>query len=144
MESLWPSSVVCKAALPHVFGFTNRVCSDAVCNPPDHKPLDRKRSIAHYTPAGARRLAHDGEGLQAMAFVSDYDHDVFVSYAHLDNQGETAWVSTLVRHLETDLRQRLGTQDLRIWIDEHLDGNRPLTPEIMRSIQRSATLLIVM
>ena len=34
-----------------------------------------------------------------MAFVSDYDHDVFVSYAHLDNQGDTAWVSTLVRHL---------------------------------------------
>ena len=32
-----------------------------------------------------------------MAFVSDYDHDVFVSYARLDNQGETAWVSTLVR-----------------------------------------------
>jgi hypothetical protein len=61
-----------------------------------------------------------------MAFVSDYDHDVFVSYAHLDNQGETAWVSTLVRHLDTDLRQRLGTKDLRIWIDENLDGNRPL------------------
>jgi hypothetical protein len=79
-----------------------------------------------------------------MAFVSDYEHDVFVSYAHLDNQGETAWVSTLIRHLDTDLRQRLGTKDLRIWIDENLDGNRPLTPEIMRSIQRSATLLIVM
>ena len=79
-----------------------------------------------------------------MAFVSDYDHDVFVSYARLDNQGETAWVSTLVRHLDTELRQRLGTKDLRIWIDENLDGNRPLTPEIMRSIQRSATLLIVM
>ncbi|MGH7944858.1 MAG: toll/interleukin-1 receptor domain-containing protein [Opitutaceae bacterium] len=67
-----------------------------------------------------------------------------MSYAHLDNQGETAWVSTLVRHLDTDLRQRLGTKALRIWIDEDLDGNRPLTPEIMRSIQRSATLLIVM
>jgi hypothetical protein len=79
-----------------------------------------------------------------MAFVSDYEHDVFVSYAHLDNQGETAWVSTLIRHLDTDLRQRLGTKDLRIWIDENLDGNRPLTPEIMCSIQRSATLLIVM
>lgn len=79
-----------------------------------------------------------------MAFVPSYDHDVFVSYAHIDNQGETAWVSTLVRHLDTDLRQRLGTKDLRIWIDETLDGNRPLSPEIMRSIQRSATLLIVM
>jgi hypothetical protein len=79
-----------------------------------------------------------------MAFVPNYDHDVFVSYAHIDNQGETAWVSTLLRHLDTDLRQRLGTKDLRIWIDEDLSGNRPLTPEIMRSIQRSATLLVVM
>ncbi|MGH8549844.1 MAG: toll/interleukin-1 receptor domain-containing protein [Methylococcales bacterium] len=79
-----------------------------------------------------------------MAFVTGYDHDVFVSYARLDNPGETPWVSTLVRHLDTDLRQRLGTKDLRVWIDENLDGNRPLTPEIMRSIQRSATLLIVM
>lgn len=49
-----------------------------------------------------------------MAFVPSYDHDVFVSYAHIDNQGETAWVSTLLRHLDTDLRQRLGTKDLRI------------------------------
>ncbi|MDQ3584098.1 MAG: toll/interleukin-1 receptor domain-containing protein [Pseudomonadota bacterium] len=79
-----------------------------------------------------------------MAFVPSYDHDVFVSYAHIDNQGETAWVSTLLRHLDTDLRQRLGTKDLRIWIDKDLSGNRPLSPEIMRSIQRSATLLVVM
>ena len=44
-----------------------------------------------------------------MAYVPGYDHDVFVSYAHLDNQGDGAWVSTLVRHLDTEIRQRLGT-----------------------------------
>jgi hypothetical protein len=79
-----------------------------------------------------------------MAFVPGCDNDVFVSYAHLDNQGESAWVATLVRHLDTEVRQRLGTKDLRIWIDHSLDGNRPLTPEIMQEIQRSAILLVVM
>jgi hypothetical protein len=79
-----------------------------------------------------------------MAFVSDCDQDVFVSYAHLDNQGESAWVSTLVRHLDTEVRQRLGTKDLRIWIDHSIDGNRPLTAEIIQVIQRSAILLVVM
>ena len=79
-----------------------------------------------------------------MGYVPDYDHDVFVSYAHLDDQGEPAWVTTLVRHLETELRQRLGTKDLSIWVDHNLDGNRPLTPEIMQAIHRSATLIVVM
>ena len=79
-----------------------------------------------------------------MAFVIDYDNDLFVSYAHTDNEGEAAWVTTLVRLLETELRQRLGTKDLRIWRDDTLDGNHPLTPEIMTAIRRSACLLVVM
>ena len=78
-----------------------------------------------------------------MAYVPDYDHDVFVSYARLDDQGESAWVTNLVRHLDTELKQRLGTKDLRIWIDHSLDGNRPLTPEIMQAIRRSATLIVI-
>jgi len=76
-----------------------------------------------------------------MTYVPGYDHDVFVSYAHLDNQGEPAWVTNLVRHLETEVKQRLGTKDLRIWIDHNLDGNHPLTPDIMQAIRRSATIL---
>jgi len=78
-----------------------------------------------------------------MAYVLGYDHDVFVSYAHLDDQGEGAWVTNLVRHLDTEIRQRLGTQDLRLWIDRELDGNHPLTPEIMRAIRRSATIILI-
>jgi hypothetical protein len=79
-----------------------------------------------------------------MAYVPNYDHDVFVSYAHLDDQGEAAWVTNLVRHLDTEVRQRLGTKDLRIWIDHSLDGNRPLTAEIMQAVRRSATLFVIM
>lgn len=78
-----------------------------------------------------------------MAFVPKYEHDVFVSYAHLDNEG-TPWVTTLVDKLSSEMQQRLGTRDFRIWRDNELAGNRPLTPEIMEAIRCSATLLIVM
>jgi hypothetical protein len=79
-----------------------------------------------------------------MAYVPGYDHDVFVSYARLDNQGDAAWVTNLVRHLETEVRQRLGTKDLCIWIDHNLDGNHPLTSEIMQAIRGSAALIVVL
>jgi len=79
-----------------------------------------------------------------MAFVSGYEHDIFVSYAHLDNEGEPAWVDTLLRQLHTDLKQRLGTEDLEIWIDHAVEGNRPLTPGIMQALKGSAILLVVM
>jgi hypothetical protein len=76
-----------------------------------------------------------------MTYVPGYDHDVFVSYAHLDNQGEPAWVTNLVRHLETEVKKRLGAKDLRIWIDHDLDGNHPLSQQIMQVVRRSATIL---
>ena len=78
-----------------------------------------------------------------MAYVPGYDHDVFVSYAHLDNEGESAWVTNLVRRLSIEVRQRLGAKDPKIWIDHDLNGNDPLTPEIMQAIRRSATILLI-
>src|ERR1700710_2460893 len=79
-----------------------------------------------------------------MAYVPDYDHDVFVSYAHLDNEGELPWVSALVHDLTIRIPERLGTKGVHIWRDDRLEGNRPFTPEILQAIQRAATLLIVM
>ena len=82
-----------------------------------------------------------------MAYIRDYEHDVFVSYAHLDNESggeQPGWVTNFVQDLGKEVRQRLGTKDLTIWIDKKLSGNLPLTPEIMEAVRRSATLLVVM
>jgi hypothetical protein len=79
-----------------------------------------------------------------MAYVPNYDHDVFVSYAHLDNEGDLPWVSTLVHDLNIRIPERLGTKGVQIWRDDRLEGNRPFTPDIFQAIQRAATLLIVM
>jgi len=82
-----------------------------------------------------------------MAFVTGCQHDIFVSYAHLDNQpispGQAGWVDTLAKNLAIEVSQRLGTRDFALWMDHSLDGNRPITPEILGAIQQSATLLVV-
>jgi hypothetical protein len=44
-----------------------------------------------------------------MSFVSNYDRDVFVSYAHLDNEsfaGASPWVTTLAENLEREVDRK--------------------------------------
>jgi hypothetical protein len=78
-----------------------------------------------------------------MTVLAEYDHDIFVSYAHLDDKGARPWVTALVTTLANYSSQRLG-RPLRVWMDHALGGNQAITPEIIQAVQRSATLLIVM
>ncbi|MEM7351806.1 MAG: hypothetical protein AAF657_13495 [Acidobacteriota bacterium] len=56
----------------------------------------------------------------------DFDNDVFISYAHIDDQslveGQKGWISNLHRALEIRVGQLLGKQP-RIWRDPKLQGN---------------------
>lgn len=66
-----------------------------------------------------------------MAFVRGYHYDVFISYAHADNDpdlGDGLWVSTFKRKLQAALRQQLGgADDLAIFFDESsLNSNHQL------------------
>src|SRR5882724_4958573 len=90
-----------------------------------------------------------------MAFTSGFEHDLFVSYVPHDNDPmgldvegwivpSDGWVDALVRKVESELGKRLGTAQLRAYMDRQLDGNRPITQETMAAVRRSATLMIVM
>jgi hypothetical protein len=84
-----------------------------------------------------------------MAYVSGYDNDVFVSYAHVDDRplppARDGWVSTLVDALKVLLAQQLGRAELcAVWRDLGLAGNAPLTPEIFAAIRGSAVMLLVL
>lgn len=85
-----------------------------------------------------------------MAFVPGQQHDAFVSYAHIDNEplsgASEGWVTTLVRNLETVVRQKLGDRERRfsVWIDHELAGNRPFAGDIDAALQGTATLLVIM
>lgn len=84
-----------------------------------------------------------------MAYVPGYEHDVFVSYAHIDNEDRNevrsaGWVDAVKAELEDQLRRRLGSREVRIWIDDQLAANQPVTPEIVRQVAGSALLLVVL
>jgi TIR domain len=75
--------------------------------------------------------------------------DVFVSYAHVDNDPDPGvpegWVTTLVNVLRKRLAQRLGrAESFQLWKDEALRGNAPFSDDIMAAIQSSATLLVIL
>ena len=87
-----------------------------------------------------------------MAYVPNAAHDVFVSYAHNDNdplEGESGpgWVDHLSRQLSIQLDRRLGSTHVNkvdVWTDRKLALNMPLTPELTRQVSNSALLLVVM
>ncbi len=84
-----------------------------------------------------------------MVYVPDYEYDIFVSYAHIDNEllpGITkGWVSTLHDCLRTYLDQKLGRSDIySIWMDYKLQNREPITPQILEAVKKSATILIVL
>jgi hypothetical protein len=90
-----------------------------------------------------------------MAFVPGYEQDIFVSYAHVDDQPylepapgldlPAGWVSTLVRQLQNELGQKIGRGDAcKVWFDNHsLRGNHTLTDEIASQVERSAIFVAV-
>lgn len=84
------------------------------------------------------------------AYVPGFDHDVFVSYAHVDNVSlsdnpEEGWVYTLKDNLKKLLSQKLGrTEWGDIWIDLRLPRDEPFPSKISDAVQSSATLLVVL
>mgnify|MGYP006143698895 CR=1 FL=1 len=79
-------------------------------------------------------------------------YDVFVSYAHVNNQpfvpGQAGWVSTLVDNLRASLAQKLPRRAgapaaASVWMDPRLPGNDEFDTKIEEALRQSATLLIV-
>ena len=81
------------------------------------------------------------------AFVPGYQHDVFVSYARVNDLplagAVDGWVTTLVNNLEILLASRLGRWSASLWMDHELAGNAPLTPAIVEALRQTAALVVV-
>ena len=81
-----------------------------------------------------------------MAAVPKFRHDLFVSYAHADNQpvaGVKGFVSQLVDDLKVAVGRKVG-KELDLWWDHYnLSGNTRVTPEIMRAAGDSAAIIVV-
>src|SRR5262249_27734165 len=78
----------------------------------------------------------------------DQSWDVFVSYAHADDEpptgAATGWVTTLVGELRKVLRRKLGAREARIFTDHHLAANEGVTDALLTAVRASRTLLLLM
>ena len=76
-----------------------------------------------------------------------FEHDLFISYAHIDNQPLTAeqqgWVTRFHATLAAQLSMRLGSV-ARIWRDDKLRGNDVFADEIVQQFDRTALLVSVL
>lgn len=68
--------------------------------------------------------------------MTQFEHEIFISYAHADNAGDLPWVSRLVEQLDISLRQRLGRR-VNIFFDSSgLRGNDHES-ELLRRAEQS-------
>ncbi|TND04550.1 MAG: hypothetical protein FD123_3819 [Bacteroidetes bacterium] len=75
-----------------------------------------------------------------------FEKDIFISYAHIDDEplveGERGWVSEFHRSLEVRLAQLLGYKP-KIWRDTDLDGNHVFSEEIISQFPKIAVMISV-
>jgi len=76
----------------------------------------------------------------------EFENDIFVSYAHIDDQplieGTKGWVTSLHRALAIRLSQLLGREP-RIWRDPKLQGNDVFADKLVERLPRVALLVSV-
>jgi hypothetical protein len=82
-------------------------------------------------------------------YLSNYQHDIFVSYAHVDNQpfagADKGWVTTLIKDLKNYLGKKLGRSDAySLWLDNELRGNTAVTPDTLKQLENTATLILIL
>lgn len=79
-----------------------------------------------------------------MAFLDDFEHDVFISYAHIDNRpdrdGERGWVESFERALRLRLLKRFG-EEIDVWRDPELARSQRFDPVIESAVEGSAIMI---
>lgn len=80
-----------------------------------------------------------------MAFLPDFETDIFISYARVDNEtavGGEGWVAQFVKHLEIELSKLAGRIGVvKLWWDPTLDDNQLFNVKIQKQISGSAIFL---
>lgn len=77
----------------------------------------------------------------------EFDYDLFISYAHKDNEKLTAeqkgWIDLFHRALEIRLGQLLKKKEPAIWCDPELRGSNVFTEEITERLATSAIFISI-
>ena len=84
-----------------------------------------------------------------MAYIPGYTYDIFISYAHVDNETifgqRDGWIEQFYKNLNLLLAKRMGRMDtIKIWWDnKKLDGSRLFDESIKEGIRQSAIMLSI-
>lgn len=93
-----------------------------------------------------RRAALSGPEMNMRA-TSNFEEDIFISYAHIDNlpldEGLKGWVETLHERLKVLLMQLLG-EEVKIWRDRKLQGNDVFEETLTGRVGKAALLVSVL
>jgi hypothetical protein len=80
-----------------------------------------------------------------MGYLPGYQHDIFISYAHVDNVAaneEAGWVTRFREHLDVQLSKRIGRIGaVKIWQDPALEGSQLSDKTIEDAINSSALFI---
>src|SRR4051794_11240506 len=85
-----------------------------------------------------------------MGYVKGDAPDLFISYAHVDDQGDEAarkpgWVTALKRLLEKEVDRKLGKVGAcAIWMDHRLAAGDLIDASLAAQVGDSAAMLIVL
>jgi hypothetical protein len=79
-----------------------------------------------------------------MAYLPGFEHDIFISYAHLNNlkegDGAKGWVTRFHERLEVELKQLVGNE-LKIWRDLELERNQLTDPTIKKAVDEAGVFV---
>jgi hypothetical protein len=82
-----------------------------------------------------------------MSYLTNYEDDIFISYAHRDNEplleGQRGWIDNFHALLERRLRQLLGAEPA-IWRDLRLHGNEYFADTLIEQIPKVAILISIL
>lgn len=79
-----------------------------------------------------------------MGYVPGFDHDVFLSYAHIDNEDDGArprWVKSFGKQLSAKLLSQVGEMVHVWWDDSDLDRSQVFDEVIEKAVKSSAIML---
>lgn len=81
-----------------------------------------------------------------MKYLPDFENDIFISYAHRDNEplleGQKGWVDSFHSVLEKRLRQLLGAET-SVWRDFRLQGNERFSDTLEEQVPKVAILVSI-
>jgi hypothetical protein len=80
-----------------------------------------------------------------MGYLRQYEHDIFVSYAHAEALND--WSKRLVEEARKLVATGLGlrqAKDVDLWMDYKITGNAPLTGQLRDKVEKSGVLLVLM